>query len=102
MHWLRRTWRLWFSFPGQNEEQRQACCVESHGTAMFFYSCCHPFNKMNLFCFSLLSKPMDTRDDEEYKTFIREVEAVVKLNTDSDNQRSQDDRALSIIYFWTG
>lgn len=42
---------------------------------------------------------MNTRDDEEYKTFIREVEAVVKLNTDSDNQRSHDDRALSIIYF---
>jgi hypothetical protein len=42
---------------------------------------------------------MDTRDDEEYKTFKREVDAVVKLNTDDDNERSQDERALSIIYF---
>ena len=42
---------------------------------------------------------MDTRDDEEYKTFIREVDSVVKLNTASENENARDDRALSIIYF---
>ena len=70
----------------------------------FFIAAVIRSTRCNFFCFSLLylPNPMNTRDDEEYKTFIREVEAVVKLNTDSDNQRSQDDRALSIIYFWTG
>ena len=42
---------------------------------------------------------MDTRDDEEYKTFIREVDSVVKLNTASENEKAGDDRDLSIIYF---
>lgn len=39
---------------------------------------------------------MDTRDDDEYKTFIREVDAVVKLNTSTSKS---DNRDQSINYF---
>jgi serine/threonine protein kinase len=42
---------------------------------------------------------MDTRDDEEYKTFIREVDAVVKLNATHENGSLKDDRDQSIIFF---
>lgn len=42
---------------------------------------------------------MDTKDDEEYKTFIREVDAVVKLNATHENGRLKDDRDQSIIFF---
>eukprot|EP00804_Cyclotella_cryptica_P000384 CCRYP_008693-RA/>CCRYP_008693-RA protein AED:0.03 eAED:0.03 QI:92/1/1/1/0.66/0.75/4/2971/765 len=43
--------------------------------------------------------PMDTRDDEEYKTFIREIDAVMKLNAGNESGRSKDDRDQSIIFF---
>lgn len=40
--------------------------------------------------------PMDTSDDDEYKTFTREIESVVELNSCNGDDGNRD---LNIIYF---